>query len=251
MKIVTWNCNGALRNKLDCLNELDADLYVIQECENPETSTKPLKDWADSFLWTGGNKNKGIGVFAMNGLQIEKLNWRRKFKLPGAPSGSKSATWKTEDLKEFLSFRVNDQFNVVAAWTKQSPGGTFGYAGQLWKYLQSHGKNIKSDECLLLGDLNSNIQWDRPDRWWNHSDNVQILDSLGLKSVYHELNGLEQGAESEPTFYMYRHKDKPYHIDYIFASESLCTGSKLICHKPEYWLTYSDHVPLEFTLSIR
>ena len=104
MKIVTWNCNGALRKKLHCLNELDADLYVIQECENPETSTRGLKEWADSFLWSGATKNKGIGVFAMNGLQVHKLNWQRKFTLLGAPTNSASATWNTEDLKEFPDY---------------------------------------------------------------------------------------------------------------------------------------------------
>jgi len=249
MKIVTWNCNGALRNKLDCLNELDADLYVIQECENPNKSTKLFQKWAGSFLWVGENPNRGIGVFAKNDLIIQKLNWRRKYTLPGAPKGSESATWRTEDLKEFLPFRVNDQFNALAVWTKQSPGGTFSYAGQLWKYLQSHGKNIKADDCILLGDLNSHVRFDRQGRWWNHSDNVRILNALGLKSVYHEQFGLAQGAEEDPTFYMYRHKDRPYHMDYIFASNVLCQRSTMTCHDPDDWLRYSDHIPLEVTIS--
>lgn len=250
MKIVTWNCNGALRKKLEPLEKLDADLYVIQECENPDASTKSLKNWPDSYLWSGSSKNKGIGVFSKNGVQIKKLPWQREFKLPGAPANSESASWHTNDLKEFLAFRVNNQFNAVAAWTKQSHGGTFGYAGQLWKYLQSHSKDIKDGECVLLGDLNSNIQWDRPDRWWNHSDNVKILDSLGLKSLYHEQYNLDQGEETDPTFYMYRHKNKPYHIDYIFASKMLCYNSKVKCHDPEYWLQFSDHLPLEVKLSL-
>lgn len=35
MKIVSWNCHWNLSTKLDVLNEIDADIYVICECENP------------------------------------------------------------------------------------------------------------------------------------------------------------------------------------------------------------------------
>ena len=38
MRIVSWNCNGALRNELEVLGCLNADL-TIQEFENPEFST--------------------------------------------------------------------------------------------------------------------------------------------------------------------------------------------------------------------
>jgi len=124
--------------------------------------------WSGSYLWTGVSKNKGVGVFARDNVQIDALNWNRLYRLPGAPKNSVSATWRTSDLREFLSFRVNDSFNAVAVWTKQSAGGTFGHAGQLWKFLQSHRKDMQKDDCLLLGDLNSNVIWDRSDRWWNH-----------------------------------------------------------------------------------
>lgn len=251
MRIVTWNCNGGLRKKLKPLDSMGADLYVIQECENPDESTAQFRDWAGNYLWCGEGKNKGIGIFARNGHKLRKLNWERIYTLPGSdPNNAKSASWHTNELKEFLPVRINDSFNLLAVWTKQSQGGTFGYAGQLWRYLQSHQKEIGSDDCLVLGDLNSNVKWDRPDRWWNHSDNVRILRSIGLQSLYHDSKGIEQGGEPDPTFFLYRRRDRAYHIDYIFASIALMPGYKFRCHEADPWLEYSDHVPLEVTLDM-
>lgn len=35
MKIVSWNCAGAFREKYTSIIEEDADIYVICECEDP------------------------------------------------------------------------------------------------------------------------------------------------------------------------------------------------------------------------
>jgi len=244
MRIVSWNCNGALRRKTNELDALNADLLVIQECEDPRQSIQSYLDWSGKFAWCGSNKNKGIGIFARNNTHLSPLPWNKRYKVPGAPNASMHASWMTNDLKEFAAVRINDKFNLVGVWTKQAPNGTFGYAGQLWKYLQSHLEDIAKDDCVLIGDLNSNVQWDRPDRWWNHSDNVLLLESIGMKSLYHKRQKYIHGNESQPTFYLHRDLKKAYHIDYAFLSKTLVDCSTLKILPAKKWLTLSDHMPL-------
>lgn len=62
MKLVSWNCNGALRKKLVEADSLSADILIVQECEDPDRSTQVYRNWAGNHIWCGQNKNKGIGV---------------------------------------------------------------------------------------------------------------------------------------------------------------------------------------------
>ena len=60
-----------------------------------------------------------------------------------------------------------------------------------------------------------------------------------------------QGEEAHPTFYLYKQKDKPYHIDYCFASKDLAERLyDLEIGSYEQWIKYSDHVPMIFTFSL-
>lgn len=74
VKIVTWNCNGAFRNKFQEIAKLEADTYVIQECENPEYSKGAYGKWAENHLRVGESKHKGLGIFASSSVRIQRLN---------------------------------------------------------------------------------------------------------------------------------------------------------------------------------
>ncbi len=230
MKIVTWNCNGAFRKKFSILSELKADIYVIQECEDPlQSKDKLYQEWSKNHIWIGDSKNKGLGIFAKPEISLKKLNWSSKY--------------QDHSVKYFLPCLINNNFQILGVWAHKNNSPNFGYIGQLWKYL-----NVNIDyfeNILIAGDLNSNSIWDQWDRWWNHSDVIKELKKKNIESLYHIHYKEEQGKESKPTFFLQRKKEKPYHIDYLFGSSSFQKKLHLLeIGSTEYWLEISDHLPI-------
>ena len=75
MKIVSWNCNGAFRKKFSILNELNADIYIVQECEDPnKTDAASYKQLANNHIWIG-HGHKGLGIFARDTIPFKNNNW--------------------------------------------------------------------------------------------------------------------------------------------------------------------------------
>ncbi len=231
MRFVSWNCNGAFRKKFHLLDDMDADVYVIQECEDPARSNDARYiAWASNYLWLGQSKNKGVGVFAKSGIALEPI------------------AQDVTPLEYFLPCKVAGELFLLAVWTREANSPTFKYIGQLYKYLQLHGSSLDTPKSVIAGDLNSNACWDVWDRWWNHSDVVGSLAEMGIVSLYHQLHGQSQGAELTPTFYLQRKLEKPYHIDYAFVSAGLAASAVLEVGSPSIWLEHSDHMPLLFSL---
>jgi exonuclease III len=231
MKVITWNCNGAFRNKIDQIISENADLLIIQECENPEIVKyeERLLNEYKYYIWIGENKNKGLGVFSNNKLDRIKIDM----------------THHGRELKYFIPFIYNNKFKILAAWTHKNQCVAFQYIGQLFLLMEINKEFFHN--TIIIGDLNSNSIWDEWDRWWNHSDYVRLLKNLNIESCYHKLNSENHGEESKPTFFHRKDKEKKYHIDYIFAPNDYIQNTKSFeILEFNNSLQYSDHMALEW-----
>lgn len=263
MKIVSWNCNGAFRDYFKEITDkksdtyVDADIYVIQECENPrdyrpnyEEYRKKVRDFAgNNYYWVGDIHSKGLGIFAKKSVKL-----RRK-KVNG-------------EYKHFMVFRVNDSFNLLCIWAMDP------YVEMIHDFFDDNNE-LFNEDLILCGDFNSNAKWDKDHNTRdekgdkkNHSNLNRKLNEKGLYSVYHCVTGEKpkdkSKVETKNTFFLYRHLNKPDHIDYFYACEKLIDKTKWRGDRRKakknlpnefeilerwQWLSMSDHLPL--VLNIR
>lgn len=220
MKIISWNAQGKFREKFSEIKKLSGDIYIIQECENPQhCRSKEYIEFAKGSLWWGDNKNRGLGIFVAPHINIVDNKWDPLC------------------LRQFACVKVNDHFDLLAVWTK------FRYIEEYYVYHHLHAAKYHS-QMIVIGDFNSNKKWDtksgRAQR--NHSSVVQMLADVGLCSAYHHQQNEPQGLETTPTFFLHRHFDKPYHIDYAFVSPERIRNCYV--ETSVNWLSLSDHRPL-------
>jgi exonuclease III len=234
MKIITWNCNMAFRRKAEFILRHKPDILIVPECEHPDKLkfSDAIPAPAD-MLWFGENQHKGLGIFSYG-------NFRFKLRRTHNPA-----------LKMIIPIAVTGggtDFDLYAVWAN-NPGDPDGqYVEQVWKALLHYDKKLNNKKAVLIGDFNSNTIWDRKYREGNHSNVVKRLAEKGITSCYHAHHGQTQGKEQHPTFYLYRHRDKPYHLDYCFVSADLAaTIQSVEVGAFEEWIKHSDHVPLIIT----
>lgn len=216
MKIVSWNCNGKFREKCKYLATLNADIYIVQECEDPDKYMYSSFIGNDNnYIWKGKEK-RGIGIFAKSYVYIEKNNW--------------------EDLclHEFMSVKIDGRFDIVCVWANAP------YIHEYYIYQYANYQRINSD-TIIIGDFNSNAIWDKKNSERNHKRIVSQLEEKGLVSAYHFLYNEKQGEEKEKTFFMYRRREKGYHIDHCFVNPDRIKSYVVGTYE---WLDISDHLPI-------
>jgi len=236
MRIITWNCNMAFRKKAEAILAFEPDILVLPECECIEKLVfKSGVKQPSSILWFGTNQHKGLAVIAYNGIQltlIQKHKTSIKTIAPIAVTGG------------------GFDFTLFAVWANNPDDPDGQYVEQVWKAIHHYKKLLKPERTVLTGDFNSNTIWDRPRRVGNHSAVVKFLGKRNIYSTYHLHHKQEQGKELHPTFYLYRHLDKPYHLDYCFVSGDISGRVEAVeVGDHAAWSGYSDHMPVMVTFN--
>ena len=231
MRLITWNCQGAFRKKAEVILSHKPDILVVQECEHPDklmfefTAQLPT-----DFLWFGDNKHKGLGIFSYSEYRFklhESYNEQIKFIAPISVTGGQL------------------DFTLFAIWANNVNDLEGQYIEQVWKAVNYYDELITEGQTILTGDFNSNKIWDKTHRAGNHSSVVEKLAEKGIISIYHRFFEQEQGKEFHPTFFLQRNINKPYHIDYCFATTE--TYEKVENYEIgtyDNWIKHSDHLPV-------
>jgi exodeoxyribonuclease III len=237
LKVITWNCNMAFRKKYQNILSCKPDLLIVPECEHPDK----FKDcFYSNYEWIGNNKNKGLGVFSFNGI---KLSVHKSY---------------CEDFKYVLPIEVivnnKNIMNLIAVWAQKNDelDTKRRYIGNVWCAL-NHYKELLETPIIIAGDFNWNVIWDngKYKLYGTLTDIINLLGEYGIHSTYHSIpdaifgTNTIFGYEKDPTLFLHKNKDEPYHIDYIFASgyfideiESCFVG------KRGDWIALSDHMPI-------
>lgn len=231
MRLITWNCQGAFRKKAEAILAYRPDILIVQESEHPDkfffdsTTLKP-----NYYHWYGDSTHKGIGIYCYSDYKIELL------------------TEFNPEFRYILPFRVTGHghiFTLFAIWAMSNKENYAArYIGQIWNAI-NHYSDLLDGPTMLVGDFNSNKVWDSKKRVGNHSDVVRKLGDNNIYSLYHKYFNFEQGGEKHPTFFLQRKQNKPYHIDYCFASTEIADRVKKIeIGTYEEWIGLSDHAPI-------
>lgn len=230
MKIICWNCQMAFRHKADPILALKPDLLIVIECESKEKLAGALEGHGVvQVFWEGENEHKGIAVICFGALELRQVP-------------TNLSTYRYILRFQFVNKQETDLWVIWAMPHKGNPKKS--YVSQIWRALQRYKKTM-GNQAILIGDFNSNAIWDKKGRVGNHTDVVKFLGKRDIVSMYHHFRLEQHGEEKEPTWYLHKKQEKPYHLDYCFVSRALIDPqSNIEVGQFKEWIGHSDHMPI-------
>jgi len=236
MRIAVWNCNMAYHRKHVAAARLDADILIVSECADVAVlEAKGVPCAADSTVWAGSYRHKGLAVFARAPYRIESLRRpRERIPIWVLPARITTPKHVSLDLLAVWSFWYRDKRN-----TRGNP---------IIDALETYANRFVGRNLIVAGDFNNNVIWDSG-RTSDHGATSHALGERGLVSAYHMMRRVAPGEEPEPTlFWRDRTEDGPsYHIDYIYVPKK-CVDKRTTVEVGSHrdWVApgLSDHVPM-------
>lgn len=226
MKLISWNCNQAFRKKYDEILQLDPEVIVVPECENPARTGNwsIFSDWA----WIGEDENQGLGIFTRNGITID------------------STTETHDECRYALPVTLDNGLRLIGIWAKndkQNPENR--YIARVYNTIRQYSEWIDAN-TIVAGDFNWNATFGNSKPLaGDFSDTIQLLHENQLRSIYHTRTESDFGNEDDPTFFMHKKEDRPYHIDYVFIPTSMTDAiAAFSIGSFDEWIHASDHMPL-------
>ena len=221
MRVLTWNCNLNFREDFHSIKNLNADVMIIQECENLDLSS--FEGYL--FHWIGESKNKGLAVLTKSDSFLSNDVFNK-------------------DLIYFLPVTLG-KTAILGVWAfnhrakNKNPNGS----GYILDALKHYERWLTSHtNFIVAGDFNNGPQWDKLGSSNNFFDINLKLNSLNLKSSYHIFSNEDFGVETKFTHFHQKNSSKGFHIDYIYSN-----FKNIGLHKVEdfnLWRNLSDHVPI-------
>jgi exodeoxyribonuclease III len=234
VRIVAWNINQGAEAKAVHLLELEPDVAVLPECADvPEIGDGALVRAA----WTGRNPRKGLAVFVRpEAVAVRDESWD---------------AWREWWLPIRISLPSGTKVSVLAVWAFHHRGEEPGpRRGRSQRAIEHYRPFLEGGRTIVIGDFNDNARWDTPSNP-SFARTFETLGQAGYRSVYHARSGEVPGAETQASFYWYRHRDRPYLVDHAFIPESwLASVRHFEFGDPARWLAWSDHVPTVLDLDI-
>lgn len=230
LRIATWNCGSALRRGLSVLDELAADVVVLQSVSAGDL------DAIDGSLFVGP-AGKGLAAVPFNGWSF-------------TPSP------EDPELPGLLYCRVMSPVgthvvDLAAIWALTGRDVPT-YTEQFAAVLSFAATRESTMPLIIAGDLNASAQGPEIAL---HAANLETARQLGLVSSYHHVNAIAHGAEPTMTLRWWGRggEECGYHCDFIFCSEELADSASAA--DVGEWATWvdserSDHAPVVATFTI-
>lgn len=225
MKIVSYNINDSKPWKIDRLLGMDADVLVVPEITCPEDAPLPADyemKWYGVEYFHHEKKWKGLGVIWKKGMgQIP--DWI-------APSMTYSIPL------------IIDDYLILGFWPTRNADGsdkrTYPQIAQ--EMINEYAPHFKDYKTIIIGDFNCYVGQSGSKKYGDMLRVNEILESLGLHSLYHQQKCESLGKETTPTFYFRFQESEPFFLDYAYTNFPVSSFRMLPWDKE-----MSDHIGLE------